>query len=1031
MKRIILLAIILSTTQLFAQNLKFGDINNISALPLKQEKSINESFNAAQNINFQIPKDQLSSIKFENFDAFTAEGFTSSGNPGEPTTYLVSKRIELNKNQQVVGVRLKSGSYVEINETINLLPVKQLQTYANNESNIWITDKAIYSKDELFPGRSVDFISGSDGKKTIAYVKFFPIQYNPVTKKAYLITEAEFEICYSEIPAMQIKNTSKNITSENIIIAPFNFKAAADSLKSLHENFDGVSTSVITTGWIDSNYVAAEDPTVAGFATIANNPINSNYNYELAKKITAFLRDDAYHPNLVSVTLLGDALEIPPSYYFYKFWADDTYTDWQCSDLFYTSPDYDFIPNFQIGRLPVNNLAEAEQIVNKLKNWKTNLDESWFNNVNLIGGVPFETPLLYGEVITLDVVNSGYLEGKNITKYFSSNGTETRSAVLPMFSDENTGMIFHIGHGSGTAIALEQGSVSYSDMMALPAKEKYPIVVSIACMNGGYDAELINVAPFTNSLSEGMMRSQAGSIAYWGGVRNNAGAPNVTFQSNGEWVIGQEPLMAEMLTNLFKAYSEGNNTFGSINNTAFSEYMTNLNPNSSAGWATAFEFVFLGDPALSLLPWQADNITLPSMSVDPVANVPGGYEPPVYIFSTTPPFTLEFTASTNSASINQKVFSVSQTGGTNLKTSATVTNNNFLSEYTLQETNRYFVSYEASNFKETRLYFDGEKLPNIAPQASAMLEVQNQNGGNYDLSWTAAIDPDGTISHYNLFEGKNPEIVLDEASNFSNWNKKSFLVMPQSGTGHSSPNAFFSMVGNNDSSVLCSKYPVEVNEGDVLEFNVFYEIEENFDFLYLQIAEAGQAFETIETFTGSNVSWEHKSYNLNDYVDKQIYIKFLYQTDDDITGFGVYLDDIQPVKAFESTQLIEEISETEYYITGNSTGVYEYGVEAIDNEGTSSGFSNFITVDVENIGISKQQNQNNCAIYPNPAQDVLYVETAEDIHLSLYNLLGEKVLDKNIEKGRSSINLEKFESGCYFVKINGKTTQSTRKLVIN
>ena len=107
----------------------------------------------------------------------------------------------------------------------------------------------------------------------------------------------------------------------------------------------------MTTEWIDANYSAAEDPPYSGYKNpkLRGRRRISNYNYELAKKIVAYLRDTNAHPNLVYVTLLGDGALVPPSYY-YSENGGNSYKAWAPTDLFYSSPDYDLSPNFQIGR---------------------------------------------------------------------------------------------------------------------------------------------------------------------------------------------------------------------------------------------------------------------------------------------------------------------------------------------------------------------------------------------------------------------------------------------------------------------------------------------------------------------------------------------------------------------------------------------------------------------------------------------------------------------------------------------------------
>lgn len=63
-------------------------------------------------------------------------------------------------------------------------------------------------------------------------------------------------------------------------------------------------------------------------------------------------------------------------------------------------------------------------------------------------------------------------------------------------------------------------------------------------------------------------------------------------------------------------------------------------------------------------------------------------------------------------------------------------------------------------------------------------------------------------------------------------------------------------------------------------------------------------------------------------------------------------------------------------------------------------------------------NQNNFAMYPNPAKD--FVQFSEVVNVEVYDVMGKKVFQaKEVEQ----INVSTLESGLYFVNINGVTTQ--------
>jgi len=66
----------------------------------------------------------------------------------------------------------------------------------------------------------------------------------------------------------------------------------------------------------------------------------------------------------------------------------------------------------------------------------------------------------------------------------------------------------------------------------------------------------------------------------------------------------------------------------------------------------------------------------------------------------------------------------------------------------------------------------------------------------------------------------------------------------------------------------------------------------------------------------------------------------------------------------------------------------------------------------------------NFSFYPNPARNILNVKANDNIeNIAIYNLLGQKVISKNVNAFRSNINITSLTTGLYILKanINGKS----------
>ena len=93
-----------------------------------------------------------------------------------------------------------------------------------------------------------------------------------------------------------------------------------------------------------------------------------------------------------------------------------------------------------------------------------------------------------------------------------------------------------------------------------------------------------------------------------------------------------------------------------------------------------------------------------------------------------------------------------------------------------------------------------------------------------------------------------------------------------------------------------------------LTYNTWYDIEEDWDYVYLEVSEDGKSWQIIKTpssvdtdpsgnsfgwgYTGVTNDWIEESVDLSDYAGKKVSIRFEYVTDDAVNGEGFLLDDI-------------------------------------------------------------------------------------------------------------------------------------------
>jgi type IX secretion system substrate protein len=129
---------------------------------------------------------------------------------------------------------------------------------------------------------------------------------------------------------------------------------------------------------------------------------------------------------------------------------------------------------------------------------------------------------------------------------------------------------------------------------------------------------------------------------------------------------------------------------------------------------------------------------------------------------------------------------------------------------------------------------------------------------------------------------------------------------------------------------------------------------------------------------------------------------------------------------------IQEIKKNHFILGGTSTSVVSG-----DKTGTSRGYEDYWIVYLDYISdsinavnkftVTEQTLNKEFSVYPNPAKDMLHVQTKNKIAVSIINQSG-KILFTKIINGDETIDVSKFTPGIYYLKDN--TTGNTQKITV-
>lgn len=162
-----------------------------------------------------------------------------------------------------------------------------------------------------------------------------------------------------------------------------------------------------------------------------------------------------------------------------------------------------------------------------------------------------------------------------------------------------------------------------------------------------------------------------------------------------------------------------------------------------------------------------------------------------------------------------------------------------------------------------------------------------------------------------------------------------------------------------------SAEPLLVSTGDTLRFWMWYDIETDWDYFYMQISnDGGYDYQNLahpvlssntnpngtnvgNGITGASGDWIEVEFDLSAFVGQTVYLRFSYFTDWGVRGEGVYLDDINLVEFYDSSTVIASgLAGLSGDFGSFGAGDHYFTIQAEDAEGQIGRQSNLVKVNV-------------------------------------------------------------------------------------
>ncbi|CUT06223.1 C25 family cysteine peptidase [Candidatus Kryptonium thompsonii] len=501
--------------------------------------------------------------------------------------YLVPNNILKNGRNKVTVFNASEGKIANTTFAVNWFEITYRQLYQadNDEIRFRIPPEYTsgYFRFELFGFKNPNISVYRIGTSKISNVEIVKVKdeelgenYHAIFYANVLSQDVEF-IAVSENAKLKPDSIAKDLKTNLkslansfdylIITHPLLYDKSKDvnnvqhplnKLKNLYES-KGLSVKIITVDDIYDEF---------------NNGIKSPYAIKEFLKYAYFnwVKSPTY------VLLAGGAVydnrrypnfDLIPTMFYQSYLYGAT-----SADIWFTFIDGDdYLSDVLLGRLPVRDKQELENVVDKIISFWSQKPQSWNRNVLMIAGEgrEFESQTDY---LVMNVLPK-YLNINRLYVIAGSPFSGGTSKLLNYFSDGQL-LINFVGHGGG-AIWADNGLLKNEDVPKLSNKDRYPFITSMTCFSGAFEY------PYRTAIAANLV------------IAKEKGAIGAIASSGLGWLLNDY----FMVLSIFPYAFDPNKSIGEIIALGKARYYSNY-----FFWPQAktmvYQYNYIGDPAVKL-----------------------------------------------------------------------------------------------------------------------------------------------------------------------------------------------------------------------------------------------------------------------------------------------------------------------------------------------------------------------------------------------------------------------------------------------
>jgi hypothetical protein len=271
---------------------------------------------------------------------------------------------------------------------------------------------------------------------------------------------------------------------------------------------------------------------------------------------------------------------IPP----YLAQVDPWWGETAADNRYVTLVGGDNLPDLFIGRLTVNNAAEATDVVNKIITYETNPAAGMWNSRQLFvadnpdgaGNFHHNADLAYQEVQPPFVGYRFYYDHSGTQPYIFTDAQALQTSFIAYLNSGASLVSFH-GHSSWLQWAIED-LFHVDNVDQLSNNHRLPVVLEMTCFTGFF-----HHPAYPNTLDETLLRqSGGGAVAVWGSTGLGVSTGHDALQAGFYQAVirqGETNLGAAVMAGKLKLYATGLNldlldTYTLFGDPALTMYLT-------------------------------------------------------------------------------------------------------------------------------------------------------------------------------------------------------------------------------------------------------------------------------------------------------------------------------------------------------------------------------------------------------------------------------------------------------------------------